>query len=122
MINNKDIFVDNNNIFNTKKNTVSQTEDEITFTLEGMSAENVFAKKILRADGTYKYMIKKDSNGKLYNPISIYGQEQNKTFLDRVCKSNSKFVQVNQKTFDYYVAFLSTKNIAYLNNAERERI
>jgi len=119
MIDDKDIFVGNNAVFKNRNKT-PEIEQEETFTSSEYPDE-ILAKKILRSNNTYKYMIKKDTNGKLFNPISIYGQEQDKTFLDRVCRSNSKFIEVNQKTFDYYVQFLSTKNLAYLNNAERER-
>jgi hypothetical protein len=52
--------------------------------------------------------------------MSIYGQENNSTFLDRVCRASGKFKDVNYKTFDLYVNFLKTKNVAWLHNAERE--
>jgi hypothetical protein len=57
---------------------------------------------------------------KLFNPVSIYGVEKDKNFLDRICRSNSKFKEVNHKVFDLYVKFLQSKNISWLNNAERE--
>ena len=126
------IFTSNNSIFNTKKDLDNK---EISYTLTGMEdecdetgcpilndndSENVFAKKILRKNGTAKFMIRLSSNGKLFNPVSIYGQEKDKTFLDRICRSNSKFKEVNHKVFDLYVKFLQSKNISWLNNAERE--
>lgn len=83
-------------------------------------SDKTLAKKIIRSDGTIKYTIKLSSEGKLLNPFSIYGQEKNSTFLDRVCRSNSKFKEVNQKSFDLYLKFLKTKNNAWLLNAERE--
>jgi hypothetical protein len=89
--------------------------------IKNSDSKNIFAKKVIRKNGTKKYLVKNDSNGKLCNPLSIYGQEQEKSFLNRVCRSNNKFVEVNQKTFDWYVKFLSSKNVAWLNNAERER-
>jgi hypothetical protein len=82
--------------------------------------EKVLAKKIQKKDGSYKTLIKTANNGKLYNPVAIYGQEKTHTFLDRVCRSNEKFRPVNNKAFDWYVKFLSTKNIAWFYNAERE--
>lgn len=84
-------------------------------------SELVFAKKTLRKDGTIKYTLKLSNSGKLYNPVSMYGKEQETTFLNRVCRSNNKFIEVNQKVFDWYIQFLKTKNTAWLNNAERER-
>jgi hypothetical protein len=65
-------------------------------------------------------MIRLDSNNKFFNPVSIYGTEKNKTFLDRICRSNQKFSEVSEKVFSLYTKFLSTKNILWLNNAERE--
>lgn len=78
------------------------------------------AKKIVREDGSIRYLVKINNAGKLYNPVSIYGQEKTNTFLDKVCKTESKFRDVNAKAFDLYVNFLNTKNLSYLHNAERE--
>jgi hypothetical protein len=79
------------------------------------------AKKITRDDGTIRYTIKLSNNNKLYNPISIYGQEKQQNFLDKICRSSDRFKEVNLKTFDLYLSFLKSRNISYLNNAERER-
>lgn len=83
--------------------------------------KKVVAKKIYREDGSVRYSIKCDS-GKFVNPISIYGSKQDNTFLDRICRSNEKFKEVNLKVFEMYLKFLRTKNTAWLNNAEREAI
>ncbi len=83
------------------------------------NSNRVYAKKILKEDSTIKYMVKTDTRGKLFNPISIYGQEKTNNFLDKTCK-DSKFTTVNFKVFDMYVKFLSTKNLSWLHNAERE--
>jgi len=127
------IFSNDSSIFNAKKDT--DNTQEISYTITGMEddcdengcpiikdneAESVFAKKILRKNGTAKFMVRLGSNGKLFNPVSIYGLEKDKTFLDRICRSNSKFKEVNHKVFDLYVKFLQSKNISWLNNAERE--
>jgi hypothetical protein len=82
--------------------------------------DQVYAKRVQRKDGTYKLTIRAATDGKLYNPISIYGEEKKSTLLDNICKSNEKFRTVNPKTFDLYLQFLSSKNLAYLYNAERE--
>ena len=82
--------------------------------------DSVYAKRIQRKDGTYRLSIRTATDGKLYNPMSIYGEEKKTTLLDNICKSNEKFKTVNPKTFDLYIQFLSSKNLAYLFNAERE--
>jgi len=84
------------------------------------NTEKALAKKIIREDGSIRYLVKINNAGKLYNPISIYGQEKPNTFLDKVCKSDSKFKDVNAKAFSLYISFLTTKNLSYLHNAERE--
>lgn len=133
--NEEGIFYTDTNIFSDQVDPHLESEQEEFFTLSGMEdfisndlymikdpqSKSIFAKKVTRKNGTKKYLIRNNSNGKLYNPLSIYGQEQEKSFLNRVCRSNTKFVEVNQKTFDWYIKFLSSKNVAWLNNAERER-
>lgn len=84
------------------------------------SNSNILAKKIVRVDNTIKYMVKLNNNGKIYNPISIYGEEKQSTFLDSICKTSDKFIEVNIKVFESYIQFLKTKNKAWLQNAERE--
>jgi hypothetical protein len=80
----------------------------------------ILAKKIIREDKSVRFSVKLASNGKMYNPVSIYGQEKTSNFLDRICRNTNKFRDVNSKAFDLYVKFLKTKNTAWLNNAERE--
>jgi hypothetical protein len=84
------------------------------------NSNNVLAKKIVRDDGAIKYSLKLDNNGKIFNPISIYGSTKISSFLDRVCRSQNKYKEVNLKAFNMYLSFLKTKNIAWLHNAERE--
>ena len=128
-----------NFIFNPESKYSSENIDEEIvaefFTLSGMEdfldeddlpqtkteTDSVFAKRTKRKNGTTKFTIRLSNNGKLYNPVSILGQEINHSFLNRVCRSNNKFAEVNQKVFNWYVKFLKTKNVAWLHNAEREK-
>jgi hypothetical protein len=80
----------------------------------------VYAKTLLRKDGSYKYMCKTVTTGKLYDAVAKYGVKEDVQFLDRVCRSNDKFKEVNHKVFSLYIKFLKTKNKGYLLNAERE--
>jgi len=82
--------------------------------------KKIFAQKNILENGTTKYTIKLSNNNKLYNPASIYGSEESRTFLDRICRSNKKFKEVNEKAFKWYIKFLNTKNVSWLHNAERE--
>lgn len=102
--------------------TLSGQEDEIIDDrpIKSTESEEVYAKVLQKKDGTYKHMIRTSADGKLYNPMSIYGQEKTNDFLDRICKSNDKFKTVNEKAFNWYVQFLTTKNLSWFHNAERE--
>lgn len=83
-------------------------------------SDKILAKKIYKDNSFYKYSIKIDNNGKIYNPLSIYGDVKQTSFLDRIyCRSQNKYRDVNYKTFQLYLQFLKTKNLAWLHNAER---
>lgn len=84
------------------------------------NSDSVYAKKILRDDGSYRYSIRLATSGKLFNPLSIYDNKNDKNFIERICRSSEKFRNVNGRAFDLYLSFLKTKNTAWLNNAERE--
>jgi hypothetical protein len=104
-------IIGSQDFLDSKNNPRVSSEDDI----------KVVAKKIYRDDGSIRYSIKYE-NGKFTNPISIYGSKVENTFLDRICKSNDKFKEVNPKAFEMYLKFLKTKNTAWLNNVEREII
>lgn len=80
----------------------------------------ILAQKIIRDDGSIKYAIKFTRDNKMENPLSIYDNQKDNKFLDRVCRSNDRFKEVNPKVFGIYLNFLKTKNISWLHNAERE--
>lgn len=82
--------------------------------------KRTYAKKTTRIDGSIKYSIRMGADKKLYNPTSPIDTDNGSVFLDKVSRSNDKFRSVNKKTFDWYLKFLSSKNTAWLHNAERE--
>lgn len=122
----------NNNVFgtqNTRENvelyTIAGEEDDINHGIPTRNNDDdkVYAKKIQRSDASLKYLIRLDPSAKLFNPLSIYDQTDKRPvteFLNSVCRTNKKFKEVNSKTFELYLKFLSTKNISWLHNAERE--
>jgi len=69
---------------------------------------------------TANYFIKIGLYGKIFNPIGLYSEGKENKFLSKIGKSEYNFTKVNQKIFDMYLNFLRTKNLAWLNNAERE--
>lgn len=86
------------------------------------NAENKFtvAKSIQVNKNPAKYYIKVGAYGKIYNPIGLYSEGKNTKFLAKIGKNEYEYREVNQQIFDMYINFLKTKNIAWLNNAERE--
>lgn len=118
----------------THNNTIKEETKEEFFTLSGMEDfldenanpkqnkfnQNTFAKKITRDDGSIRYSVKLNTNGKFHNPIAMYADDKNQNFLDRICRSSDKYRNVSYKVFDMYLNFLRTKNVAWLHNAERE--
>lgn len=114
--------------------TIENTEENKYYTLIGYESyiddndipginENetakIFAKKVQRSNGTIKYLIRFDKNGKMFNPVSIYGNKD-LSLLENLSRNNKQFKEVNKKVFDLYGKFLQTKNTAWLYNAERE--
>lgn len=81
----------------------------------------VVAKKITK-NGSSKFYIKVGTYGKIFNPMGLFSEGKNSKFIAKIGKKEFEFKEVNQKTFDLYLNFLSTKNIAWLNNAERGMI
>lgn len=122
-----------NYIFSSDKKIQSESSVEF-YTLSGSEeffdnnqlprlskeSDKVYAKKIIRDDGSARYSIRLSLSNKLYDPTSTYGLDKTKSFLDNTVRSENRFKNVNPKTFDLYLNFLKTKNTAWLHNAERE--
>lgn len=96
--------------------------DTDTFDFEGYPITSdetkCYAKKIY--NGQFNYQIKIGLNGKIYNPMGMFSEGNHNKFLAKLGKPEWKFTKVNQKVFDLYLNFLKTKNIAWLNTAQRE--
>jgi hypothetical protein len=83
---------------------------------------HVVAKTIKNGNGPERFYIKVGPNGHIYNPIGMFSEGNNNKFLAKIGKKEWEFKEVNQYIFDLYTNFLTTKNIAWINNAEREMI
>lgn len=81
---------------------------------------DVLAKIIHNASGVPKYYIKTGAYGRVFNPLGMYSEGKQSKFVARIGRNEYEFKQVNQQIFNMYVQFLATKNLAWLNNAERE--
>lgn len=83
--------------------------------------DKALAKKITNLDTkSSKYYIKVGMYGRPYNPIGLYSEGQSTKFLTKAGKPQYIFKEVNEKTFLFYINFLTTKNTAWLSNTERE--
>lgn len=78
------------------------------------------AKCVSVGDRPPRFYIKVGTYGKIYNPIGLYTEGQSEKFLAKIGRKQFEYKEVNQKVFEMYVSFLTTKNLAWLNNAERE--
>jgi hypothetical protein len=83
--------------------------------------KNVVAKSISK-DNKDRFLIKIGTYGKIFNPIGLFSEGNNQKFISKIGKKQFEFKEVNKKVFDMYVRFLTTKNLAWLNNAEREMV
>lgn len=84
-------------------------------TCQKQETGNTFAKIV-----DNKYLIKIGINNTVYNPIGMFSENQPNKILSKIGKKEFSFKRVNKKVFDLYVSFLRTKNLAWLNNANRE--
>jgi transcriptional regulator of NAD metabolism len=82
--------------------------------------KHTVAKSVTVNNNPTRYYIKIGAYGKIYNPIGLYSEGKNTKFLSKIGKKEFEYTEVNQSVFDMYINFLTSKNIAWLNNAERE--
>lgn len=112
----------------SKNKSTTQQEDQF-YTLYGLQdyiddngntrqqseGKNTFAKKIQG-----KNLIKIGLDNRAYNPMGLFSEGNANKTLAKIGKNEYNFKRVNDKVFDLYTSFLRTKNIAWLNNANRE--
>jgi hypothetical protein len=86
------------------------------------AVKEVRSKDVLkRSPSYYKYYIKLTKDKSFYDPFPKHGASLDRTsFVNRICKSDSSFVEVNQSVFNKYINFLKTQNTKWLVDAQRE--
>lgn len=67
-----------------------------------------------------KFFIKVGLDNRAYNPIGLFSEGQHNKVLSKIGKNEFNYKKVNQRVFELYLSFLRTKNIAWLNNTNRE--
>lgn len=80
------------------------------------------SKKTFAKTENNKFYIKIGAYNRLLNPMGLFSEGTENRFLSRIGRQEWVFKQVKESTFQMYVKFLSTKNIAWLQTAEREMI
>lgn len=104
-------FIDpQNNPILVDKDGVVAEDNDLTFA----------KKKISENDGSTRYFVKTGSSGRLFNPSDMYAEGTHARFNSKRGEAEWKFKEVNKKVFEYYLAFLRTKNQAFFQCAERE--
>ena len=78
-----------------------------------------FAKKVTIGQRS-KYYVKRGRHGRLFNPIGLYSEGTAKKQLRHAGKPEWEYKETTQEVFNKYIRFLKTRNVAWLNNAERE--
>jgi hypothetical protein len=76
--------------------------------------------KLIAGGKKNKFFVKRGSHGRLYNPIGLYTEGTANSQLRHAGKPAWEFREATEKTFNFYIQFLKTKNSAWLSNAERE--
>lgn len=67
-----------------------------------------------------RYFIKVGAYGKIFNPIGLHSEGKENKFLSKIGRKEWDFKEVNARIFDLYLNFLKSRNLAWLNNAQRE--
>jgi hypothetical protein len=71
----------------------------------------------------YRFYIMSKPNDIIHNPVQLATTVKDKeafNFINNTCKNSIQFKEVTQSVFDKYITFLKTKNIRWLNAAQRE--
>lgn len=135
--------VNTNDFKVTKSTTSNNQEDQKFYTIIGkqdfldnegyprISSENdiVYAKAIkdkpskslTSQEYHYSYYLLITPNKEIYNPQVLYKlQEDNPSFIDKVCKNPYSFKAVTKSIFDKYLTFLKSGSIQWYNSSQRE--
>jgi hypothetical protein len=132
-VNNSDFIVNHSSEvikYYTKKGYESFVDDDGDPRLD-KDSDKVFAKVVKDKPSKnfadkkrvgFSYYIKSTPNKTLYNPTENYSIDPKvkKSFVNKVCKSELKFLEVSESVFNMYLNFLKTENSQWLVKAQRE--
>ena len=87
---------------------------------EGNTRQNNEQETTFAKSENGKYFIKVGLDNRAYNPIGMFSEGQYSKLLPKIGKKEFNFKRVNERVFSLYLSFLRTKNLAWLNNTNRE--
>ena len=87
---------------------------------EGNTRQNNEQETTFAKSENGKYFIKVGLDNRAYNPIGMFSEGQHSKILPKIGKKEFNFKRVNERVFSLYLSFLRTKNLAWLNNTNRE--
>ena len=74
-----------------------------------------------RSPSYFKYYVKIEPNRSLHDPYTKHSiKTDSRSFVDKICKVENTFMEVNHSVFDKYINYLKTQNNKWLIDAKRE--
>lgn len=83
---------------------------------------SILAKQIYQNNNHCTFLIRMTHDNKPYNPMNTSNLDNKKHNFNVNIRNNILYKKVSARAFDYYLKFLSSKNISWLHNTEREII
>jgi hypothetical protein len=99
---------------------ISSSESQL---IVAKKTNNKKHKNINVTNNYFSFYLLLSPNNIIFNPTKLYSPIKNKTqfhFIDDICKGSWSFKEVSQYTFDKYLTFLRTKNLAWYKDAQRD--
>ena len=74
-----------------------------------------------RSPSYFKYYVKIEPNKSLHDPYNGHAiKTSTRSFIDKICKIENTFMEVNHSVFNKYINYLKTQNNKWLTDAKRE--
>jgi hypothetical protein len=108
------------NKFYSSKSNCEFFDDENNPRVNSEKNSSVLAKIKIKPNGSSKYLVRLDNNKQLYNPNSTRSDNIRNNLANQYLSESNAFREVSKKVFDYYLTFLRTSNVLWLNSAQRE--
>lgn len=95
--------------------------------IDDSSSKLVYAKcvrnkmtKHIGSSHQFRFYILLSPSNKPFNPLNKESISDGRKFINKVCKDDYSFREVNQTVFQKYLEFLKSKNTRWITDIERE--